>query len=233
VQHVDPAIGWDDPAYTQPFEEPRPGRHIGRWLAMAYVGFTCVVAVSYFWAISVPGMRFLPWMASLYGVALIVVVWIVAAVVTLVRLLRGTNRRVGRYLLVVPLIGLVMLAARITEAPLRLRFEPARSEFTDFAQQTLAAAEGVVSADPESLAGGDPAWDALNPDVPLVLGGFPLRDARVFPEGLVIFDREGAFLDDAGLAYLPEGEFPAGDGSFESPSFRSLGGDWYAFTSSW
>lgn len=231
MQHVDPTIGWDDPAYTQPFEEQRsrPGGRFG----VAYVGFTCVVAVLYLWAISVPGVRFLPWLAAVYGAGLIVVVWVVAAVVTLVGLARGTNRRIGRYLLTVPLIALVMLAAGITEAPLRVRFEPARSDFTEFAQQALAAAEGVEGADLESMTGADPAWNALNPEVPLAIGGFPLRRARVFPEGLVIFDRQGALFDDAGFAYLPDGEFPPGDGSFESPDFRSLGGDWYAFTSSW
>jgi hypothetical protein len=55
----------------------------------------------------------------------------------------------------------------------------------------------------------------------------------VVPEGLIIFDRDGAFMDDAGFAYLPNGEFPPGNGAFESPDFRALGGGWYAFTSSW
>jgi hypothetical protein len=197
------------------------------------VAFTVAVALLHLWSISVPGVRWMAWMASFWGIALVVLVWVVAASVSLVRLLRGTTRHVGWYLLAVPAIGLVVLAARVTEAPLRLRFEPAREEFTDYAEQVLADAEGVDLADAESMTGADPAWNVVNPDVPLSIGGFRLSRARVVPEGVVIFDTNGALFDDAGFAYLPDGEFPAGDGSFGSPDFRSLGGGWYAFTSSW
>ena len=231
MQHVDDSAAWDDPAYTQPPVSDRS--RATRWLPVAYVVFTAVVALLYLWSISVPGVRWMAWMASFWGIALVVLVWVVAASVTLVRLLRGTTRSVGWYLLAVPAIGLVVLAARVTEAPLRLRFEPARAEFTEYAEQVLADADGVEVTDPESITGDDPAWNVVNPDVPLSIGGFRLSRARVVPEGVVIFDSNGALFDDAGFAYLPDGEFPAGDGSFESPDFRSLGGGWYAFTSSW
>jgi hypothetical protein len=178
-------------------------------------------------------VRFLLWMPSLWLLAAIAVGWLVMVTIALTRLLRGSRHRVGWHLVAVPLIGVVVVAARVTDAPLRVRFEPARAEFTEFAEQALADAEGVPFGDAESMRISDPAFNLLNPDVPLSIGGFRLRGARVLPEGVVIFDRTGALFDDAGFAYLPDGEFPAGDGSFESPSFRSLGGDWYAFTSSW
>lgn len=95
----------------------------------------------------------------------------------------------------------------------------------------LQEAEGV---DPAAvLIGADSGYDLIHPEVPNSIGGFSLSRATVEPEGLVIFDKEGAFFDDAGFAYLPDGKFPPGNGSFESPRFRSLGGGWYAFTSSW
>jgi hypothetical protein len=231
VQHVDPTVGWDDPDYTRPPVPDRP-RSL-RWLAVAYVVFAAAVSLLHLWSISVPGVRWLAWMASFWGIAVVAVVWMVAGVVTLVRLVRGTTRRIGWYLLAVPAIGLVVLVCRVTEAPLRVRFEPAREEFTAYAEQVLADAEGVEVTDPDSVTGDDPAWNVVNPDVPLSIGGFRLSRARVLPQGVVIFDANGALFDDAGFAYLPDGSFPAGDGSFESPDFRSLGGGWYAFTSSW
>jgi hypothetical protein len=45
---------------------------------------------------------------------------------------------------------------------------------------------------------------------------------------------DGAFFDDAGFAYLPEGPTASlENGSFESPVFRHLGGPWYRWTASW
>ena len=231
MQHVDPGVGWDDPDYTRPPSTER--RDPARWLPAVYVTFTVAVSVVYLWSISVPGVRFLPWMASLWCLALIGVGWIVLAALAVSRVARGGPRRIPWYVVAVLVIGIVVVVARLTDAPLRLRFEPARSAFTEFAQQALAEAEGVPTDDVDSMTIDDPRWNVLHPDVPLSLGGFQLRSAMVLPEGLVIFDREGAFLDDAGFAYLPAGELPAGDGSFESPDFRSLGGGWYAFTSSW
>lgn len=231
MQNVDPAVGWDDPDYTRPPATRR--REPGRWLPAMYVAVTVAVSLVYLWSISVPGVRFLLWLPSLWLLAAIAVAWMVMATIAVTRLLRGSRQRVGWHLVAVPLIGLVVVAARVTDAPLRVRFEPARAEFTEFAEQALADAEGVPFGDAESMRISDPAFNLINPDVPLAIGGFRLSGARVVPEGVVIFERNGAFLDDAGFAYLPDGEFPAGDGSFESPSFRSLGGDWYAFTSSW
>ena len=65
------------------------------------------------------------------------------------------------------------------------------------------------------------------------LGSFSVSHVRVVPEGLLIFDGDGAGFDDAGFAHLPDGDLPKGDGAFESPDFRALGGGWYAFTSRW
>lgn len=222
MQHTDPSVGWDDPEYTSPpVGESWSG---SRQLVGAYLVFTVVVSLLYLWSISVPGIRFLPGMVSLFGMALVVVVWIVAAAVTLVRLVAGRTRRAGWYLLVVPLIGLVVVVLHLTDVPVRVAFEPSREEFTELAQQLLA----------DDITDEDPQWDLVNPTVPERIGMFSLWDtARVLPEGVLLFERQGAGFDDAGFAYLPDGRLPAGDGSFESPDFRSLGGGWYAFTSSW
>lgn len=233
MQHTDPSVGWDDPEYTSP---PAGEAWSGsRQLVGAYLVFTVAASAVFLWSITVPGMRFLAGMVSLFALALVIVVWIVAAAVTLVRLLAGRTRRAGWFLLLVPLIGAVVLVLYLTDVPVRLAFEPSRGEFTVLAEQLLAAADSAAQdgATPD-ITDEDPQWDLVNPEVPERIGRFELWDtARVVPEGVLIFERNGAGFDDAGFAYLPEGRFPPGDGSFESPDFRSLGGGWYAFTSSW
>lgn len=229
MQHVDPEVSWDDPASTQPpgraqrVDDPwRPGR-IG---AALFVVVALVVSSIWLWSVSVPGWIYLTGMVGLAGMFLVAVAWLVCIVARRVD-------RLGWYLVFVPLIGVAVVVLTWTEVPLRLRFELARSQFDAYAEQVLDEAEGVDHGDPESMTGDDPRWAVLNPDVPERLGSFELSRARVLPEGVVIFDRHGALFDDAGFAYLPDGELPAGDDSFEAPEFRSLGGGWYAFVSSW
>jgi hypothetical protein len=51
---------------------------------------------------------------------------------------------------------------------------------------------------------------------------------------VIIYESTGLFFDDAGFAYLPHGpDDRLGNGAFEAPSFRSLGGGWYSWTASW
>ena len=71
MQHVDPAIGWDDPDYTRP--PPVDGWSGPRQWAVAYVAFTVVAAVLYLWSISVPGVRFTAWMIGFWGLVACVV----------------------------------------------------------------------------------------------------------------------------------------------------------------
>lgn len=227
MQHVDPDLSWDDPTSTQPprrsagVDDPwRPGR-IG---AALFIALTVVVSSIWLWSVSVPGWIYLTGMVGLAGMFLVAVAWLVGAVVGAIRVASGRLDRPGWYLLVVPSIGVAVVVLTWAEVPLRVRFEPARSQFDAYAEQVLDEAPGPD----DRVRFGSP-----NPDVPDRLGSFELRSTRIVPQGLVIFDRDGALFDDAGFAYLPDGELPPGDGSFESPDFRSLGGGWYAFVSSW
>jgi len=71
-------------------------------------------------------------------------------------------------------------------------------------------------------------------DGPGRLGWFDID--RVSREGdvVLLFEHDGALLDNAGFAYLPDGPDPdLENGTFESPSYTHLGGPWYAFTASW
>lgn len=237
MQHVDPTIGWDDPEYTQP--PPVDGWNGPRQWSVAYVVFTVVVAALYLWSISVPGVRFTSWMTGFWGLVLAAVIWVVMAVVTVVRAVSGGARRVPRYLVAVAAIGLVVVVCTVADLPLKLLFAPSRDELTELAERALqdaAAAtgpdaEGTDPAEPGDVSTG-PAWDALNPQVPERVGAFDLSEARVLPEGFVVLERSGARSDEAGFAYLPDGDVTSTSTSFGSWELTSLGGDWYAFWSS-
>lgn len=60
------------------------------------------------------------------------------------------------------------------------------------------------------------------------------RRSGVAWRGVVFYDSVGAFIDDAGFAYLPDGPSPdMANGSFENPQWFALGNHWYAWTASW
>lgn len=224
------APAWDDPEYTRP-----PGGQwgAGRVLGTLYLAVLALAAALWIWTTSVAGYRFIGLMISFYLFALLGLVWLGVAVVAMVRAV-GSSRRPGKVLWLPPLVVVALAVLTTTAVPTRVRFEFARAEFDAYALEVLTAAEDIeVWATYHEPAPEGRDRDLQSPDVPESLGGIPLRSARVVPEGLLIYDADGNGFDDAGYAYLPYGEFPPSTGEFESPSFRSLGGDWYAFTSSW
>jgi len=225
---------WDDPGHTVP-----PGGVWGaaRVFAVLYIGFTVFAAAAWIWATSVAGLRFFSALGAMYSFLAIALVWFVLLIVVIWRLATASTRRPGLNsavpLLVVASIGVALVVLTVTGLPVRARFEFARSDFDAYAAGVLAAAEGSPAVGEPNLTQDDPGFDLARPETPPSLGGIEVRSAMVVPEGLIIFDEVGALFDDAGYAYLPSGQFPAGDGSFESPQFRSLGGGWYSFVSSW
>jgi hypothetical protein len=210
----------------------RQGRS-GRAAASAFVAVTAVLVAVMWWSLSVPGLHVLPFVAT--GCLLLAVALICAAMLTqfVVDRWRGRRPPVPRYLAVIAAMAVLVLVSWFTPLPVRVRFELSRSAFDDYAEQVLADTDGIGSVDPWDASQDSAGYAAANPPAPSRLGTFGIRSVKVVPEGLIIFDSTGAFLDDAGFAYLPDGRFPAGNSSFESPDFRSLGGGWYAFTSSW
>lgn len=216
MRHVDPSVGWDDPAFTQPPVDD--GVRTGWQLAWLYLGTTIVLAAVYLWSIAVPGLRFFAWAASLAGLSLVGFVWIVLGLLALTRLVRKGARKVTRPLVtslaVVPMVAILLLGARLIDAPLRLRVELSRGQLTDYAESRLSEGRPDVVT-PESIAG-------------FALSSVVVRDGAVF-----LYDTDGSLFDDAGLLYLPDGQPADVSASMESPYFRPLGGGWWAFTASW
>jgi hypothetical protein len=66
------------------------------------------------------------------------------------------------------------------------------------------------------------------------IGYYDITIVRVVERGVLFYDSKGAFIDDAGFAFLPDGPYPElENGGFERPAFRHLGGPWYSWIASW
>ena len=117
--------------------------------------------------------------------------------------------------------GLVVAAAGVylSGLPVGLRFALARTEF-----------QAALS----DLQAGGVLEERKQVPVPNRIGSYEITYAYQVGGDVLFYERWGAWTDDAGFAYLPEG--PSShleNGNFERPSFRWLGGEWYAWTASW
>ncbi len=69
---------------------------------------------------------------------------------------------------------------------------------------------------------------------PRSVGRYKITTVEVVGDGVIFYEKTGAFFDDAGFAYLPNGPSSApANGGFENPQWFALGGHWYAWTASW
>jgi len=171
----------------------------------------------YLYGTSVPGELFEYTFMSMLALGVLAVVFAVRVVVALLQGGRE-GRWFPRWLWAALAIGLVLAVAVLSSAPLRLRFAGSRSEFD------VAAREILGSASPESAA--ERFDDA-------VVGSYEIIVVDVVAEGVLFYDSNGNFWDDAGFGYFPDDRLPKGNGNFENPQYRSLGDHWYAWTASW
>ena len=110
-----------------------------------------------------------------------------------------------------------MLALAFSSVPMRVRWSLSRADFAS-----------IVSDAPPA----NSDWQYFN--VPRRIGSYSIDSAVRIPQGVLFYEAHGAFLNDAGFAYLPSGPSGVrGNGSFESPQFEPLGGPWYAWSASW
>ena len=218
------------PAAPEAAESPRD--RSGRMVAAGLVAVSAVVAAVLLYSLSVPGVDFWWFLAAS---ALLLSAGIVCGFLLLqyvVRRVRGHRPPFPRYLALMLVLAVSVAGAALADLPLRARFELSRASFDEHVQDVLTAADGVPT-DRELFELDAAQQDVIAPSGSTSIGSFVVSRVRVIPEGVLMYEQHGAFLDDAGFAYLPDGRFPPGDGSFENPQFRSLGGGWYSFTSSW
>lgn len=170
-----------------------------------------------------PGWVVIPLLGLAFVLSVLGTIWLARAVLFLV--VRPTDPPHGtwRGLVVAPVLVVVAGGLVALDVPVRVGFAVSRADLQAAADRVLAS----PVPDPSS------ADSAAHVDVRGRHGVYDIIGSRRFPNGVVLFESNGSFFDDAGFAYLPDGNLPIGDGSFESPDFRALGGGWYAFTSSW
>lgn len=174
-----------------------------------------IALVTYSWSRSYPGLALGAWGLSIAVTVLLGLGWF-AWLLAWVR--RTDHERAWRWG-VAPVMVIVSVALTVSDVPLRVRFELDRSEFDEL----------VDELEP---AGSIDEWISL--DVPDRIGSYDITMGYQVGSNVILYERNGALFDDAGFAHLPDGpDQRLGNSGFEAPSFRSLGGDWYAWTASW
>jgi hypothetical protein len=183
----------------------------GRWFHLSLVPFVLLLL----WAHSFPGVAFFGWVVAMWALTLGALVWGARLLVHGWGRLRRRPAGPARRFLVAPLCGAMVLALLVVDAPLRVRWAMARDDF-ERAVDRVQAVEGYRSTDD------------------LRIGSYDIVLVRRQGDAIFFYERNGALVDDAGFAYLPDGPSPEfANGDFERPSYRHLGGPWYAWTASW
>lgn len=160
-------------------------------------------------AASVPGTMFFLSILALWVFVIGALLWLVRVVLYASARVRGRAGGSAIWCFVAPVAGCVVLLLLVTDAPLRLRWAGSHSDFA------RAVEDAPFAVDRH-------------------LGSYEVTSAVRAGNGVLFWEANGAFLDYAGFAYLPDGpESLRGNGGLESPEFTSLGGGWYAWTASW
>ena len=182
-------------------------RSKGRLLGWTFHGLVALAALATLYVASFPGLPFSALELEL-GWLVLGVLWLGWLISCIVR------RSFPRALLIAPLTVFGVVGLAETGAPLTVRFAVGRPSF-DRALAALPAAQ-------ESDHGAHVGTYSIT------------RWRRVSGGGVIFYEANGDFFDDAGFAYLPHGPSESlADGSFESPQWNDLGGGWYSFTASW
>ncbi len=169
------------------------------------------------WANTYPGAHFLLMLALVYPALIVLgITW--AGRFVAWRL--SEHPRAAKPWLIAPAMVISTWVLTVTDVPVWTRFQFfARDDFN------------AVIEDLEPRGSFD-NWVPL--ETPDRIGTYDIVATYQIGENVIFYEATGNFFDDAGFAFLPEGpDNRFSSGSFESPAFRSIGGDWYAWTASW
>lgn len=170
---------------------------------------TVVVCGAALWAFSFPTPN--GWILILFceiPAALIAVSWTLKTMLFLVR------RRVwSNWILAVPLVVLTTGTLLVLDAPLQARWQLTQSDF--------------AAAGDEIRSGTDRA------DFERRIGTYEVRHVRTHEDNIYFVIRDSGFLNDDGVAYLPDGEPATPDPVGEGVRVWHLRGPWYSFSAGW
>lgn len=158
------------------------------------------------------------------------VCWLIAVIDSAI------HRRFTAGLVIAPLIAALTIGLVYTATASKVRFVLLdRPGFNAIVRQAPAPTVTLYDRDLTE----DEAYDTYNDfpgPCPSWIGTLHIRECASFSAGYLFYDWAGSgFIDDGGLAYLPQGAptHDVGNGSFEHPDFWHFHGPWYAFASSW
>jgi hypothetical protein len=200
-------------------EPPQPPRRRGffrRPPRFVFHGVLVLTGLVVLWAFSFPGVNFLAVLPCIWIVGIAALTWLVRAATYVWARRRGNHEGTALWFVVAPAGAVVLALLLYGNAPLRIRWQSSRSAFQ--------RAVPEVQAHPSDWSG----WH------PRRVGMYTVTTVQVVGDDVIFYEKTGAFLDDAGFAYLPNGPSKAlANGSFENPQWFALGGHWYAWTASW
>lgn len=175
-----------------------------------------LLGVGLVWVGSLPGVPLVPLMGLSWLVALGALIWAAKLVSYGLGRRRGSERRAGRWFLVAPVGGLLVVAVLASGLAFDVRWALSRASFDEVVQAVTDPARTSTAA-PERVG----LFRVLGePDV--------IGDAVFLRHPL-----GGGVFDDAGFAYLPAGPTPDVEASFESLRTQQIDGSWYRWWSSW
>jgi hypothetical protein len=185
----------------------RPG--LALVVGIAIVGLCC------WWGASYPGLSVAWSLICVFLVVLAGMAWLWLTVAAMNR------RQMEIGVLAAPLLAGIFALGIAGHLPVKARFAASAGSFE--------AVVATAGPPPASESGPFPAR------CPKRVGLYGIRECVTFPAGYLFYDTTGAFLDDAGIAYLPRGvpDVDISPGAFESPEFNHLQGPWYTFVASW
>lgn len=210
VVSLEPAGAADVPPQPSLHRQPRGTGRPG----LLFHGLAALPVFALLWAFSVPGFMFPLAVAAAFTLVVFALVWLIRLVGYCVR-----EGRASWWFAIVPLGLAIVIGLLVARVPLHARWA--------LSQPAFAAA--VSHLPPE------PSADAYPPDLPIpgTLGSYRITLASRVIGGVIFHEVHGAFLDDAGFAYLPDGPTAQPYGDLQSPAFVHLSGPWYAWTAGW
>lgn len=182
---------------------------------LAHIVLVVPIAM-YLWSQSVPGIDIVLWFFAVAATGLCGLLWLLWFANWV---WKRTPRSPAWRWAIAPAMVVAAVLLGVADVPVKMRFERDRGAFDAITEDL----------DP---AGSFDQWAEL--EVPERIGSFEILGGSRVGRGVILYEGTGELMDDAGFAYLPDGpDDRLANGGFESPSFRSLGGDWYAWTASW
>ncbi|AQA24628.1 hypothetical protein BTZ20_1650 [Rhodococcus sp. MTM3W5.2] len=176
------------------------------WSLLATTALVCGAAL---WAFTFPTPN--SWILILFCLwpaALIAICWTAKTATFLVR-----RNAWSHWILAVPLVTLSSITLLVFGAPLQARWQLSQSDFA-------AAVEEIRSGTDRT-------------DFDGRIGGYDVRDVRTHGDNVYFVVSDSGFLDDDGVAYLPDGEPATPDPVGEGVQVWHLRGPWYSFSAGW